>query len=116
MPRQKIELPLFVEYLSVLDEHGQLDEDLDPDIPSELLLKLHRAMLVGRRFDERLLNLQRQGRVGLSETCRSNFTALTHKDRRDRDRHFPYLGFEYRALPFGMSNFFFNDFITNIWP
>ena len=64
MPRQKIDLEYQLEYLSILDEKGNLDEKLEPDIPDELLLKLHRAMLLGRRFDERLLNLQRQGRIG----------------------------------------------------
>jgi pyruvate dehydrogenase E1 component alpha subunit len=64
MPRKRINLPYKVEYLSILNEKGQLDKKLDPDIPDELLLKLHRAMLVGRRFDERLLSLQRQGRIG----------------------------------------------------
>ena len=30
----------------------------------DLLLKLYRCMLLSRRFDERMLNLQRQGRIG----------------------------------------------------
>ncbi len=64
MPRRKISISIKVEYLSVLDEKGQLDAKLDPKIPAELLLRLHRAMLLGRRFDERLLSLQRQGRIG----------------------------------------------------
>jgi len=64
MPRQKIDLAYHLEYLSILDEKGTLDEKLEPDIPDDLLLQLHRAMLLGRRFDERLLNLQRQGRIG----------------------------------------------------
>jgi pyruvate dehydrogenase E1 component alpha subunit len=64
MPRNKINISDEIEYLSVLDEKGQLDTDLEPEIPDELLLKIHRAMLLGRRFDERLLNLQRQGRIG----------------------------------------------------
>ena len=64
MPREKIDLEIQVEHLSILDEKGNLDKDLEPDIPEALLLKLHRAMLLGRRFDERLLSLQRQGRVG----------------------------------------------------
>jgi len=64
MPRTKVDLPYHVEYLSILDEQGVLDQKLEPDIPEELLLKLHRAMLLGRRFDERLLSLQRQGRIG----------------------------------------------------
>jgi pyruvate dehydrogenase E1 component alpha subunit len=43
---------------------GKLDEDLEPDIPEETLLRIHRVMLLGRRFDERMLKLQRQGRIG----------------------------------------------------
>jgi pyruvate dehydrogenase E1 component alpha subunit len=64
MPRKEIDLPYHVEYLSILDENGNVDEALDPHLPEGLLLKLHRAMVLGRRFDERMLNLQRQGRIG----------------------------------------------------
>jgi pyruvate dehydrogenase E1 component alpha subunit len=64
MPRDKIDLPYIVEHLSILNEMGEVDKSLEPDIPKDLLLKLHRAMLLGRRFDERLLSLQRQGRIG----------------------------------------------------
>jgi pyruvate dehydrogenase E1 component alpha subunit len=64
MPRKTINLRHKVEYLSVLDEKGKLDRKLEPKIPDEILLKLHKAMLLGRRFDERLLSLQRQGRIG----------------------------------------------------
>jgi pyruvate dehydrogenase E1 component alpha subunit len=64
MPRQEIDLPYRVEFLSVLNENGELDKDLEPEIPDEELLKLHRAMLFARRFDERMLTLQRQGRIG----------------------------------------------------
>lgn len=53
-----------MEFLSVLDEKGKLDKNLEPDISEDLLLKLYRAMLLGRRFDERMLSLQRQGRIG----------------------------------------------------
>jgi len=64
MPKSKVDLPHSVENLSILDEEGRLDEALEPKIPDDLLLKLHRAMVLGRRFDERLLSLQRQGRIG----------------------------------------------------
>jgi pyruvate dehydrogenase E1 component alpha subunit len=64
MPRKEIDLPYRIDYLSILDENGNVDKELDPDLPDELLLKLHRAILSGRRFDERMLNLQRQGRIG----------------------------------------------------
>jgi pyruvate dehydrogenase E1 component alpha subunit len=64
MPRKRIELNDHIEYLSILDAQGVVDKQLDPGLPNELLLKLYRAMVLGRRFDERLLDLQRQGRIG----------------------------------------------------
>ncbi len=64
MPRKRIDLPYEVEHLSILDEDGNLDAELEPNISDELLLRLHRAMLLGRRFDERMLKLQRMGRIG----------------------------------------------------
>jgi pyruvate dehydrogenase E1 component alpha subunit len=65
MPKKKLNIPNFkVDYLSILNEKGEVDKKLEPEIPEELVLKLHRAMLLGRRFDERLLSLQRQGRIG----------------------------------------------------
>jgi len=65
MPKTVLDIPFCkVEYISVLDEKGNLDKELEPDLPEEFLVKLYRAMLLGRRFDERLLNLQRQGRIG----------------------------------------------------
>jgi len=65
MPREVVDLPHQVEYLSILDEDGNLhDEDLEPDIPEDRLLRMHRTMLLARRFDQRMLQLQRQGRIG----------------------------------------------------
>src|SRR5574341_1917370 len=64
MPRNKINLPGSVEYLSILDEEGHVDKKLMPDLSADQLLHLHRSMLLSRRFDERLLSLQRQGRIG----------------------------------------------------
>ncbi|MFZ7125211.1 MAG: pyruvate dehydrogenase (acetyl-transferring) E1 component subunit alpha [Desulfobacterales bacterium] len=64
MPRKTIDIGQKIEYLSILDEKGKLDEKLAPDLDGEFLLKLYRAMVMGRKFDERLLNLQRQGRIG----------------------------------------------------
>lgn len=64
MPIQEIDVEHRVRQMSILDEKGRVDKDLEPDIEDELLLKLHRMMLFSRRFDERLLSLQRQGRIG----------------------------------------------------
>ncbi|WP_404364244.1 pyruvate dehydrogenase (acetyl-transferring) E1 component subunit alpha [Marinobacter sp.] len=64
MPRKKIRLEHQVEYLSILDEKGKLDKELAPDIDNDALKKMHRAMLLSRRFDEYLLKWQREGRIG----------------------------------------------------
>ncbi len=64
MPKYKIKIPSHIDYLSILDEHGNLDKDLDPHIPDDEVMRIHKAMLLGRRLDERMLNLQRQGRIG----------------------------------------------------
>jgi pyruvate dehydrogenase E1 component alpha subunit len=64
MPRVAVELAHHVEFISVLNEEGELDSELEPNLDNAMLLKLYRAMLLGRRFDERMLKLQRQGRLG----------------------------------------------------
>jgi pyruvate dehydrogenase E1 component alpha subunit len=64
MPRVKITPEVPLEYLSILDENGNLDGALEPEISGGTLIKLHRTMLLSRRLDERLLHLQRQGRIG----------------------------------------------------
>lgn len=64
MPRKKIEIPETIEHLSILAEDGSLDKKLEPDLSDEFLLKIHRMMLLSRRFDERMLKLQRMGRIG----------------------------------------------------
>jgi pyruvate dehydrogenase E1 component alpha subunit len=64
MPRKKITISDKIEYLSILNAKGQLDKKLEPAIGEDVLLKLHRFMVLARKFDERLLNLQRQGRIG----------------------------------------------------
>src|SRR5215831_15924260 len=64
MPRTVLDPQFAVEQLSVLDSDGNLDTALEPAIPSEDLKRLFHAMLLGRRLDERMLRLQRQGRIG----------------------------------------------------
>lgn len=53
-----------VPFVSVLDEHGELDQELDPRIPDADLRELYRTMLFIRAYDDRRLTLQRQGRIG----------------------------------------------------
>lgn len=53
-----------VPYLQVLDEHGQVDAALDPGLPEVELHRMYRGMVLAREADQRMLKLQRQGRVG----------------------------------------------------
>lgn len=64
MPRTSVQLPYVVENLSILDEDGNLDTDLEPHIPEDLLLRIYRTMVLTRRLDSRMIDLQRQGRIG----------------------------------------------------
>src|SRR5215471_8396533 len=64
MPRTVLEPQFAIEHLSILDSDGNLDAALEPALSSDDLRRLYRAMLLGRRLDERMLRLQRQGRIG----------------------------------------------------
>src|SRR2546430_15428191 len=64
MPRPLIEPQFPTERLSILDGDGKLDAKLEPKISPDDLKRLYRAMVLGRRLDERMLKLQRQGRIG----------------------------------------------------
>ncbi len=64
MPRHPVDQPEAIDLLSILSSEGTVDSGLEPAIPEQDLKKLYRYMLLGRRFDERLLRLQRQGRIG----------------------------------------------------
>src|ERR687897_445591 len=64
MPRTALEPKFQVEHLSILDADGNLDAALEPDLAPDLLQRLYRGMVLGRRLDERMVRLQRQGRVG----------------------------------------------------
>ena len=64
MPRTIVEPQFTVEHVSILDADGNLDSALEPAIPPDELKRLYRTMLLARRFDERMLRLQRQGRIG----------------------------------------------------
>jgi pyruvate dehydrogenase E1 component alpha subunit len=64
MPRTTVDTSCTLEYLSILNANGELDPDLDPGLSKDLLHKIHYAMLLSRRWDERMLRLQRQGQIG----------------------------------------------------
>jgi pyruvate dehydrogenase E1 component alpha subunit len=75
MPRARLPLDP-IEGLTVLDEDGRVDARLDPGIPPEDLQRLYRTVLLARRFDERMLRLQRQGRIGTYLAARGHEAAV----------------------------------------
>jgi pyruvate dehydrogenase E1 component alpha subunit len=51
--------------VQILDENGKvLDGATVPDLSDEKFVQMYREMRLGRRFDERAVSLQRQGRMG----------------------------------------------------
>lgn len=75
MPRKPIKIKPKVEYLSILDGKGKLDETLDPKLDADLAIYLYRLMVTARRLDERCINMQRQGRIGTYGPCRGQEAA-----------------------------------------
>jgi len=63
MPREPI-AKFTVEYLQILDDQGELDAKLDPGLSEEEAVTMYRWMRLARELDERMLKLQRQGRLG----------------------------------------------------
>ena len=53
-----------LELVQVLSEKGAIDEKQEPPIPDRDLMKLYRTMVLTRHFDDRMMKLQRQGRIG----------------------------------------------------
>ncbi|HKK29358.1 MAG TPA: pyruvate dehydrogenase (acetyl-transferring) E1 component subunit alpha [Alphaproteobacteria bacterium] len=64
MPKAALKALEPIQVYSILEPDGSVDSELEPDLPDDKLQAMYRAMLLARRFDERLLNLQRQGRLG----------------------------------------------------
>jgi pyruvate dehydrogenase E1 component alpha subunit len=58
-----------VSHLQILDETGNVDRKLEPKLDDDTLLRLHRAMTYAREGDQRMLKLQRQGRIGTFGPC-----------------------------------------------
>jgi pyruvate dehydrogenase E1 component alpha subunit len=53
-----------VEYLQVLDENGNCDQEQMPDLSDEQIKKLYEMMVLVRAFDDKAFSMQRQGRIG----------------------------------------------------
>jgi pyruvate dehydrogenase E1 component alpha subunit len=63
MPRQDA-ARFTVPYLQILDANGKVDAKLEPGLAASELLRLYRGMVWAREADQRMLRLQRQGRMG----------------------------------------------------
>lgn len=68
MPKKSV-AKFSVPHIQVLDETGKVDAKLDPKLSDEQLLEMHRWMRLARALDERMLKLQRQGRLGTFPPC-----------------------------------------------
>ncbi|MDQ7008411.1 MAG: pyruvate dehydrogenase (acetyl-transferring) E1 component subunit alpha [Acidobacteriota bacterium] len=53
-----------IPYLRILDQKGVVNTKLDPGLSDERLVALYRHMVLAREADQRMLRLQRQGRLG----------------------------------------------------
>src|SRR6187397_2655813 len=53
-----------LEMLQVMSPEGSVDAKLDPGIPPGDLARLYRLMVLNRQLDDRMMKLQRQGRIG----------------------------------------------------
>lgn len=52
-----------LELMQIMSTEGNVDQKKDPAIPKEDLLKLYRFMTLTRQLDDRMMKLQRQGRI-----------------------------------------------------
>ncbi|MHC4088965.1 MAG: pyruvate dehydrogenase (acetyl-transferring) E1 component subunit alpha, partial [Planctomycetota bacterium] len=64
MPRKRIDPDDIPEDLAILNAEGEVDEALDPGLDHDSLLRIYRAMVLTRKLDERMIVMQRQGRMG----------------------------------------------------
>ncbi len=63
MPEKVIE-SFNVKRLDVLDEKGNVDESLMPSLTDDEIKRMYELMVLARTFDQRALDLQREGRIG----------------------------------------------------
>ena len=54
----------YIEVLQILNEYGEVDAGLEPDLSDSTLMDIYRSMVLARVFDQRMLTMQRQGRMG----------------------------------------------------
>ena len=55
--------------LQIIKPDGSFDSALEPDYSADMLREMYRWLVLTRELDTRLLNLQRQGRIGFYAPC-----------------------------------------------
>jgi pyruvate dehydrogenase E1 component alpha subunit len=63
MPKKEV-AKFSISHLQILDEKAKVDTKLEPDLSEDYLVNMYRWMRLARELDERMLKLQRQGRLG----------------------------------------------------
>lgn len=63
MPQNQIK-QFYTENLTILDENGNFDNSLKPELNDDQIKQLYELMLTLRLMDEKLFNLQRSGKIG----------------------------------------------------
>ena len=63
MPETTIE-SITVKRLDILNEKGEADASLMPPLSDDEIKKMYELLILARVFDERALNMQREGRIG----------------------------------------------------
>jgi pyruvate dehydrogenase E1 component alpha subunit len=61
---KKVVASFNIEYIQVMDENGNIDDSLMPDLPEPKLKELYHLMVLIRTFDEKMFKLQRSGKIG----------------------------------------------------
>src|SRR3989344_1237352 len=85
MPK-KVTHTFDIEYLQIMDENGNVDTELMPNIPDADLKKFYEQMHTIRAFDKKCLALQRQGKLGTyamvhgQEASQVGTASLLHKE------------------------------------
>src|SRR5512144_1969670 len=63
MPERVVE-SFAVKRLEILDAHGNIDQSLSPKLSEDEIKRMFELLVLSRTFDQRLLALQREGRLG----------------------------------------------------
>mgnify|MGYP001612397962 CR=1 FL=1 len=67
---EKVIAEFDVNYIQILDEHGNCDEKNKPKLSDDVLKEMYRFLILTKTFDDKAIKLQRQGRLGTYASMR----------------------------------------------